>query len=292
MSGHSFGGTSERAQSTVTAALACPHCGSALQPTDDQLVCDIGHSFNIARQGYASLLGGGRRAATGDTAAMTAARAAFLATDHYRLIAEAVSRTIPADARGLCLDIAGGTGYYLAAVLDDHPDLAGLSVDLSPFAARRAARAHERAAAVTADVWQAFPVRTGAVRYILSIFGPRNGPEMHRVLEPNGLLVVATPTDRHLLELRQPLGLINVDSHKQDRLATQLCDFTRVREVEVEYVTKMSALDVENDVQMGPNAHHVDASTLAQSIRALPDPTQVTISVRVSSYVPTHTPAA
>ena len=51
------------------------------------------------------------------------------------------------------LDLGGGTGHHLAAVLDRAPDAVGVVLDSSAYAARRAARAHPRALAVVADSW-------------------------------------------------------------------------------------------------------------------------------------------
>jgi|GEM_PF-4302906 len=59
---------------------------------------------------------------------MVAARVAFLATGHYQRIADAVSNAIPDGAQGLCLDVAGGTGYYLSVVPQDSRHSCGCEV--------------------------------------------------------------------------------------------------------------------------------------------------------------------
>ncbi|GAB3616315.1 methyltransferase domain-containing protein [Okibacterium endophyticum] len=268
----------------VLAALACPVCGQALEPAEGQLRCGDRHAFNLAKQGYASLLTGARRTSPGDDADMVAARADFLATGHYLPIADAVSAAIPASTAGLCVDIAGGTGYYLSHVLEARAGLVGLSLDLSPFAARRAARAHPRQAAATADAWRRLPLADGSATRLLSIFGPRNADEMARVLHPAGELIVVTPTARHLQELRRELSLIGVDSQKQERLDAQLSRFTRVAAHDVEYGVRLTRDDVFNDVRMGPNAHHTEAGPLRERIDALGDETLVTVSVTVARY--------
>src|SRR5690606_26986989 len=107
-------------------------------------------------------------------------------------------------------------GYYARAVLAAHPHLRGVCLDVSAPALRRAARAHERLAAVGADVWRPLPLRDGAAACVLSVFGPRNVPEIIRVLAPGGRLVVVTPTAQHLGELAGPLGMIGVDPHKDE----------------------------------------------------------------------------
>lgn len=83
--------------------LQCPICHNELALADAALRCRAGHSFDIARQGYVSLLPAGRSRASGDTAAMVAARRDFLAAGHYAGLAQAV-----ADLAGDV--IAGGPG--------------------------------------------------------------------------------------------------------------------------------------------------------------------------------------
>jgi 23S rRNA (guanine745-N1)-methyltransferase len=98
----------------------------------------------------------------------------------------------------------------------------GLALDVSKFAARRAARAHSRVGAVVCDVWRRLPVRTGSAALVLDVFAPRNGAEIARVLHPDGTLALVAPTDRHLAELVEVLGLLTVDPRKQEHLDVAL----------------------------------------------------------------------
>ncbi len=114
---------------------------------------------------------------------------------------------IPPATRPCVLDAGAGPGYYLAAVLDEirgrpgGADAAGLAMDISARALRRAARARPGIGAVVWDIWRPFPVRDGAVSLILNVFAPRNGPEFRRVLRDDGGLIVVTPGPRHLAGL-------------------------------------------------------------------------------------------
>ena len=138
--------------------LRCPVCDGTLARAGERtLRCPRGHSFDIARQGYASLT---RRGTPheGDSAAMIEDRAAFLAAGHYDFIAEALTGSVAAaEPAGLVVDAGTGTGFYLAHVLEALPGWSGLGLDVSKPALRRAARAHPRAAAVLADLWQPHP---------------------------------------------------------------------------------------------------------------------------------------
>lgn len=262
--------------------LACPECGDILAVRDRSLFCARGHGFDIARQGYVSLLTGASTKMSGDTAAMLDARAAFQDARHFAPIAAAVASAGPGIRS--TLEIGAGTGYYLAAVLDTAPDAHGIALDVSKPAARRGARAHPRAASVLADVWRGLPLRAGTVDLVLAVFAPRNPDEVARVLAPGGSFVVVTPTPRHLSELIAPLGMIGVDAAKDDRLAETMSGrFDRIESELVEYSMRLTRPDVGNVVAMGPSAHHATDQRAAR-IAALPETVEVTASVTVSRY--------
>ncbi|WP_425301446.1 methyltransferase domain-containing protein [Nocardia wallacei] len=254
---------------------------------DRSLSCARGHAFDLARQGYVSLLTGASTKMTGDTADMLDARAAFQRARHFTPIADAATAALTSGSpvRSM-LEIGAGTGYYLAAALDAAPGAHGIAMDVSKFAARRAARAHPRAASVLADAWRGLPVRDGALSRVLSVFAPRNPDEVARVLAPGGMFVVVTPTPRHLSELIAPLDMVGVDAAKDERLAGALSGrFDRLAERVVEFPMRLGHADVTNVVGMGPSAHHA-AARRAERIAALPEIVEVTASVTVSTYRP------
>ena len=272
--------------SAVLPALACPVCSAALAPDalprPSLLRCPLGHSADLARQGYVSLLRG-RHATSGDTAAMVQARDALLGSGHYRAIQDAVAAAVPVDAR-LVVDLGCGTGAYLAAVLDARPEASGLGLDLSAAAARRAARAHPRAAIATADLWQPLPLADGCADALLTVFAPRNAPEMLRVLRPGGVAVVVTPRERHLREIRPVFGMLGIDAGKAERLDEQLQGFERVAREELDYAVAMTSDELRAEVLMGPSAHHVDAGAVDALLAGREDTTEVTVAVTVSVY--------
>jgi len=277
--------------SDVVDRLACPHCGSPVELDDQQLLCDKGHSFDIARQGYVSLLPGSGHAAGGDSAEMVAARQQFLDAGHYAPVTAAVAaevRRVTEDRAVDCvLDVGAGTGHYLAAALDAAPDAVGIAVDAAKAAARRAARCHRRVGSVLADVWQQLPVRADAVSVALTVFAPRAPAELRRVLSAQGCLIVVTPTQRHLVELVDTLGLLRVDERKPERLDDAMAGtFVRGRHSLVEFPMQLEQPDVAALVGMGPSAWHVSSAARAEQVATLAEPVVVTASVRVSVYHP------
>lgn len=264
--------------------LRCPNCALELTEATGSLRCPRGHSFDVARQGYVNL-SAGRVTHAGDTADMVADRAGFLSAGHFAFISTALASAVP-DAH-LVVDAGAGTGHYLAAVLDAHPDAVGLALDVSKPALRRAARAHPRAAAVLCDTWQRLPVADGAAGAVLDVFAPRNGAEFHRVLRADGTLVVVTPTAEHLAELVGPLGLLNVDAEKPDRVAASLSAwFAPVDEQRLERSLRLTHAEVRALVGMGPSAWHTDPRALAARVAALPRPMAVTASVHLRRFTP------
>lgn len=264
--------------------LECPHCHGDLTLDGAVVRCAARHAFDVARQGYVSLLAGDA-ASSGDTAAMVAARATFLGAGYYAPIAGQVQAASGGAPPGCVVDLGAGTGYYLAAVLDRVPDRAGIAVDASKHAARRAARAHPRIGALVCDVWRRLPVRTGAAGLVLDVFAPRHGAEIRRILTPGGTLVVVTPTTTHLAELVPALDLLTVDERKQQRLDDQLGAYCMPSgSTRLEYPMELGHQNVEALVGMGPSAWHADAARLGERIGALPEPVVVTASVMVSTY--------
>ncbi|MGH3863323.1 putative RNA methyltransferase [Actinokineospora sp.] len=265
--------------------LACPLCAGALAIESGTLRCARSHSFDIARQGYVSLLRGASTF-TGDTPEMVDARAAFLGAGHYAPIVEAITDAAR-PGPGCVVDVGAGTGYYLAAVLDRFGDRAGLALDASKPALRQAARAHPLIGAVGCDAWQPLPVQPAAAGLVLNVFAPRNPAELRRILRSEGTLVVVAPTSRHLGELVSTLDLLAVEEDKQSRIDERLAPhFDLIEQTDREFSMTLSHDDVTTLVGMGPNAFHTVAAEFRERVGALADPLTVTGSVTVSAYRP------
>lgn len=280
------------ALAAVVAHLRCPLCAGSLGPDGGRglaLVCGRGHSFDVARRGCLNLLAG-RRAPGGDTPAMVQARVDVLAAGHLDLVTRALAEGVaaaPAYPSGLIVDVGAGPGHHVSTVLDLLPGRAGLALDSSTAAARRAARAHPRAAAVVCDAWRGLPLADGCAALLVNVFAPRNGAEFRRVLHPRGTLFVVTPEPEHLQELIAALGLLRVDPDKQRRLELTLGRWFRLEDSRA-YVAslRLPRGAVAQFVAMGPSAWHTDEAGLRQRLAALAEPLPVTASVRLHRYRP------
>lgn len=268
---------------TILAALRCPICHASLEEAPaghgpgsatGGLRCLRGHGFDRARQGYVHL-GAGRKLPAGDTAEMVAARTSFLEAGHYEPLRAAIAEATPPTAR-LIADIGAGPGYYLRAALKRADQASGLAIDVSKAALKQAARSHERAEAVLADAWADLPIRDGQVDVLLNVFAPRNGAEFARVLQPRGTLIVVTPREDHLRELREEYGLLDVDPAKDERIAQTLRAFQPEQSRDLTWPLDLTAEAASALVGMGPNAFHTRATTGKVNTRA---------SVRITTYV-------
>ncbi len=273
---------------SVLKALRCPVCRGGLRSESGALRCAAGHSFDLAKQGYANLLTG-RGPVSADTAAMVATRAELLAAGHLEPVTTAVvaAARAAADVAGLVVDVGAGTGHHLAAVLDALPDHHGVAVDVSKAAARFAARAHPRIGAVVTDVWRGLPLADGCADLVLDLFAPRNGAEFGRVLRVGGTLLVVTPAPDHLAELVGPLELVRVDPEKSERLDRSLGQwFEPVAELGHAYPLALSRTDTARFVAMGPSAWHTEPTAVAGRLARRTEPISVTVSVELRTYRP------
>ncbi|MBK8459778.1 MAG: methyltransferase domain-containing protein [Micropruina sp.] len=260
----------------ITELLACPSCGESLGLSGRTLRCAGGHSFDLARQGYANLANG-PEPANADTAGMLQARRRVQQAGLFAPLTEELAQLCAHDLT--ILDVGAGTGHHLAGCLP--AEGVGLAIDISKSAARLAARVDGRIGAVVADVWQGVPVRSGVLDSVLCVFAPRNLAEFRRVLRPEGHLIVVTPEADHLLELREAFGLIGIEAGKQERLLAAASGlFSLVATRDVAYRRDCSADQVADLIAMGPNAFH--------GLHLDPPAMNVSFDVRVAVFSPIH----
>lgn len=302
----------------VLPSVRCTVCTGRVSARDSQVVCERGHAFDVARQGYLNL-GAPQRDARADSASMVMAREAVQASGAFDGVADALCEAAQvimaeggeagADGRGaLVADLAGGTGFYTAHVLgslggahdatcgEEHgaghrptrEPARGLVLDLSVPALKRAARAHPALAAVGADLTRGIPLADSSIDLIINAFGPRNGSEMRRVLRPDGACIVVAPRVDHLIELVDAAGMLRVAPHKAERVVQAMQGFAVEGSVPRTYTRELSQTDTEHLIRMGPSAHHLSDADIAGRVAALFEGTRpvVTFSVDITTFRP------
>src|SRR4029450_11304188 len=134
----------------------------------------------------------------------------------------------------------------------------GLGLEAPKARLRRGARAHPRAGAILADLWQKLPVADGTASLLLNVFAPRNGPEFRRILRRDGALLVVTPAADHLTGLVRRFGLIHVDPDKAGRVSESLGDHFSTEDTTTHRGTmRLTGDEIRALIGMTPSAHHV-----------------------------------
>ena len=242
-------------------ALCCPIDASPLMMDGLSLICENGHCFDVARQGYVNLLGpkDKRSKDPGDSKDMVSARAAFLNADFYQPLADAClditlrySSTV-ADGPITLVDAGCGDGYYLNHVQENLPKALRkrtslIGFDISKWAVQQCARRGDGTWFVGSN--RHIPMADGSVDLLFDMFGFPDYSSFGRILAPRGRLVRVTPGDRHLIQLRE----IIYPSIKPRRDRTLYPEtFKVVSKQQITYEMSLGAEDLKHLLLMTPH---------------------------------------
>jgi 23S rRNA (guanine745-N1)-methyltransferase len=276
--------------------LRCPNCSRPLGEVAARVLgCDAGHRFDVSKHGTVSLLPPRAPRTLGDSREMLEARDELLGSGAYGPIGEAIEAACAPAARASSeplrvVDLGCGTGYYSARLATAFPGATFLLADRSPIAVRIASKAVPNATGVVLDLWRPLPIRDATADVSINVFAPRNPEEFARITRPGGSLVVVVPTDRHLRELRDRGGMLEVPSGKVEQVTAQLTrgGFSADTHRLVEYLVSLDARRIRSLVAMGPSAHHVSDEAGGTRFEAdargpeSPAPSDSTVDVTVS----------
>ena len=199
----------------------CPVCQQTLYPQENKWVCDNHHHFDNAKQGYCNLLLANQKssASPGDDAQMLQARYDFLAAGHYQPIADAINQLVKKHCNQATqvLDIGCGEGYYLSSLQQsiDKPDCHFYGTDISKQALKLAGRHHKTINWFVAAAKKQ-PFLDHQLDLVLNIFAPADWQEIHRIIKPDGIVVLAVAGNNHLQSLRE-LIYDTVKPHQPER---------------------------------------------------------------------------
>ena len=188
--------------------LRCPICHELLSVRDGSVACANNHQFDRARQGYLNLLPSNKKRSKqpGDDQAMVAARARFLNHGYYRSVVETLLEVLQSlgTSQQYVLDAGCGEGYYTSALRAQLADSEVCGVDISKQAVVAASKRNKEVTWLVASVSE-LPLMAQQFDTIVSIFSRCHWPEFTRVLKPGGHIVTLTPTENHLMALRQAI---------------------------------------------------------------------------------------
>jgi 23S rRNA (guanine745-N1)-methyltransferase len=170
---------------------------------EGRLLCQRGHSFDVARSGYINLLQPQERRSKqpGDTASAIEARRRLHDRGVTEPLLRAIAGILDASPEDIVLDAGCGDGFYLGTLarqtgFDAH------GVDISTLAIDAAARRYPGCEWIVANADRFVPYAERTFSIILSITARMNAGEFRRVLRDDGRLLVALPSPGDLLELR------------------------------------------------------------------------------------------
>ncbi|MFT5691640.1 MAG: 23S rRNA (guanine745-N1)-methyltransferase [Oceanicoccus sp.] len=198
--------------------VRCPLCKASLSPNEKTWQCENGHSFDIAKQGYTNLLPvqNKKSKAPGDDANMVSSRSRFLNQKFYQPISDKINEVLikyfnTANIENPnILDAGCGEGYYTNQLHDalrmkNEKDAFSITgIDISKQAVVAAAKRNKSVnwfVGSSSDL----PLDNNSQQCILSLFSPVPALEFDRCLSHDGLLIVASTGENHLIELRKIL---------------------------------------------------------------------------------------
>jgi len=186
--------------STLLPSLCCPRCGSAFHLTEQSLVCQQGHCFDLSRKGYVNLAPGHDQNAEKYDAQLFDSRRTVLEGGFYRPVLEAICGYLPKEPF-LLLDVGCGEGWYARMLSEQFPHSSFLGLDISRDAITAAAKTQSRVHWMVADL-KHLPVTDGSAGVVLDVLTPADYTAFRRVLAPEGLLIKVIPGVDYLREVR------------------------------------------------------------------------------------------
>jgi 23S rRNA (guanine745-N1)-methyltransferase len=195
------GGMAAALHNHVMVTLLCTvrECHLPLALQDRRMLCERGHSFDIARSGYINLLQpqDRRSPVPGDSQEAVAARRRFLERYGQPML-EAIRAFLP-KTDGPILDVGCGEGYHLDALRSTNE---AHGIDISVAAIDAAARRYSSCTWVVANADRFLPYASQSFALAMSITARMNPEEFRRVLRDGGALMIAIPGPDDLVELR------------------------------------------------------------------------------------------
>ena len=275
-----------KALSVIQGILCCPNCAALVKVTGSTIQCEAGHSFDIARQGYVNFLTDQTFIRNADTAEMVDARQKMQMRPFFQYLAYQISdmceNLFQNTESPTVVEPGGGTGFYANAIVKRFDTAVALSFDISVHAAKVCARQSERVASVVADVWQRWPVAEDSSDVVLSVFSPRNFTEAKRVMKTGSVLIVVTPEENHLVELRTKFNALGIQRDKGEKIANTLGNFTNVHQSVHESTELLNGSAQCDSLLSGPNGHHISAEDI--QIFSNAEPLNATHCVNISVW--------
>jgi 23S rRNA (guanine745-N1)-methyltransferase len=261
------------------AHLTCPLCHAALVSAGKSYRCAQGHAFDVAKEGYLSLLHGRQKGeGRGDSKAMILARDRVHRAGVFDPLVQALAALPFAIPPRNVLELGCGEGFFLGHMARTHAIPTSYGLDLSVDAVKLAAKTLKSSLILRADLLNPLPFADGSLDLVQSTFAPRPLAEIKRVLRPGGHALFVYPEADHWHEIRAFLPLAKIGEEKLP--ATGLAGFTTVASNQVAAERDLTHARLVDLVEMSPSIHRLIREGGAWR-DLLPATLTATLSVRV-----------
>lgn len=234
----------------------CPICKSSMQLSElDQLQCENGHAFDIAKQGYVNLLQKPMQSMYSKE--LFEARFDVISSGLYDEVQQTIASKL---TPGLVLDTGCGEGSHLTRIIAaTNEDVYGVGIDIAKEGIVAAAKFNPGSIWTVGDLANS-PFQVSSFETIINFLSPANYEEFKRLLAPGGQLIKIIPGEYYLTELRkQAFAGSNKESYNNEQTITRFRD--QLSNVQVEHVKYTKALTpelAEKLVLMTPMGWHVE----------------------------------
>ena len=188
----------------------CPVCKSGLERVGGSFACNLGHNFDVSREGYVNLLLANQKKTSdpGDNKAMAEGRQKFLDMGYYDFLSDDIQKIVVAwvatsdSAEHNVLDLGCGVGFYVGRLSESFRNIMLWGMDISRSVIQKAAK---RYSDVQFSIGSGFnlPFLDNSLDMVISIFAPFDLSEVCRVLKTDGKVLLVRPGPTHLKELAE-----------------------------------------------------------------------------------------
>lgn len=236
-------------------SLTCPLCRGALIRADKSYRCPAGHTFDVAKEGYLSLLHGRQKGeGRGDSKAMILARDRVHRAGVFDPLVKALAALPFETPPKSILELGCGEGFFLGHVVRYHGIATSYGLDLSVDAVKLAAKTLRQSLILRADLLNPLPFADASLDLVQSIFAPRPLAEIKRVLRSGGYALFVYPQADHWQEIRAFLPLAKIG---EEKLPADLEGFTTTSSLHVTEKHELSRAVLVDLVEMSPSIHRL-----------------------------------
>lgn len=224
--------------------LKCPLCGGAFDLKDFSVKCQTGHTYDLAKKGYANLFNGYTKIAKTYDKHLFSSRKLVADTGLYSRLADELCTILRIyDAQNI-LDAGCGGGNLTCEVFKNIQAKPAFAIDLSKegidFAASQVCEADL--------IWfvanlNNLPFADSKFDAVLNIMSPANYQEFKRVLKSTGILLKVLPDADYLKELRRFIyGENDKNEYSNADVLNNLTESMSIKEItDVKYTRSVAA---------------------------------------------------